>query len=190
MIVEGRQAFAAPRETVYALLQDPDVLVKVLPGAKSLARTAENRFEGVMAVGVGPVTAAEFAVVVELHDQVPPTHFGMRIDGKGVIGFTRGNAAVDLTEEAGQTVMVYRADLQVGGKIAGVGQRLLDSVSRTMTRQGLDALNRELEARIAPAVAAPAVAAKGQAWKPRHIHWIAVIVLVALAMIGFCSFRP
>ena len=186
MIVEGRHAFAAPRETVYALLQDPDVLVKVLPGAKSLARTAEHRFEGRMAVGIGPVTAGEFAVVVELHDQVPPEHFGMRVDGKGAIGFTRGDAAVDLTEEAGQTIMAYRADLQIGGKIAGVGQRLLDSASRTMTRQGLDALNRELEARLGQP---PALAARGQAWKPRHIHWAAVIVLIALGMIGFCSSR-
>jgi carbon monoxide dehydrogenase subunit G len=183
MIVEGRHAFAAPRETVYALLQDPDVLVKVLPGAKSLARTAVHRFEGLMAVGVGPVTAAEFAVVVELHDQVPPEHFSMRIDGKGAIGFTRGDAAVDLTEESGQTMMVYRADLQIGGKIAGVGQRLLDSASRTMTRQGLEALNREIEARIGRS---PSPVVKERGWRPRHIHWVAVIVLVALAMIGFC----
>jgi hypothetical protein len=183
MIVEGRHVFAAPRETVYALLQDPDVLVKVLPGAKSLVRTAEHRFEGLMAVGVGPVTAAEFTVVVELHDQVPPDHFEMRVDGKGAIGFTRGDAAVDLTEEAGQTIMVYRADLQIGGKIAGVGQRLLDSASRSMTRQGLDALNRELEVRIGQP---PVLVAKGQGWRPRHIHWVAVIVLVVAALIGFC----
>lgn len=182
MIVEGRHTFQAPRETVYALLQDPDVLMKVLPGARSLVRAGENRFEGKMAVGVGPVTAAEFSVAVELFDLQPPQHFKMRVDGKGALGFTKGEAAVDLSDEAGATVMAYRADLQVGGKIAGVGQRLLDSASRSMTRQGLDALNRELEARIGTA---PAAAGK-KPWRPGHLHWVAIIVLVIVALIGFC----
>jgi carbon monoxide dehydrogenase subunit G len=183
MIVEGRHSFQAPRETVYALLQDPDVLMKALPGARSLVRTGENRFEGKMAVGVGPVTAAEFTVTVELFDLEPPRHFKMRVDGKGAIGFTKGEAAVDLGEEAGATVMAYRADLQVGGKIAGVGQRLLDSASRAMTKQGLEALNREIEARIGQA---PVPAAQEKAWHQKHIHWLAIIVLVFVALIGFC----
>ena len=102
-----------------------------------------------MAVGVGPITAAEFDLVITLADQKRPESYTMNIDGKGRFGFTRGSARVDLEPEADHTMMRYRADLQVGGKIAGLGQRLLDSVSRMLMRQGLEALQRELSARLA-----------------------------------------
>lgn len=150
MIIEGQFTFAGPRPTVYALLQDPDVLVKTLPGAKSLTRTGPDRFEGVMAVGVGPVTAADFTVAMELHDQAPPERFAVRVEGQGTLGFARGAATIALEEasEGQATVMRYRAELQVGGKIASVGQRLLDSASRMMTKLSLHALARELEARL------------------------------------------
>ena len=148
MIVDGRYSFAAPRETVYALLQDPEVLVKALPGAQALQRIGGDRFEGVMAVGVGPVTAGEFSIHVELHEQRPPEGFSMRMEGKGTMGFVKGAATIVLTEEAGVTVMVYTADLKIGGKIASVGQRLLDSVSKAMTKQGLEAVNRELQQKL------------------------------------------
>jgi carbon monoxide dehydrogenase subunit G len=73
----------------------------------------------------------------------------MQIDGKGALGYTRGSATVELQEEAGnRTLMRYRSDVQVGGRIAAVGQRLLDSVARMMMRQALDALETELKARL------------------------------------------
>ncbi|HEU5261925.1 MAG TPA: carbon monoxide dehydrogenase subunit G [Gemmatimonadales bacterium] len=150
MIVEGTFTFQGPRETVWELLQNPDVLVKVLPGAKRLVRAGEDRFDGVMQVGVGPVTAAEFTVSVMLKDKVPPQYYAMEVDSKGTLGFTRGSARVALEVLAdGGTLMKYTAELQVGGKIAGVGQRLLDQVAKLMTRQGLEALNKELRARLA-----------------------------------------
>jgi carbon monoxide dehydrogenase subunit G len=182
MIVEGTEVFPAPRQVVYDLLQDPDVLVKALPGAKSLTRTGDGRFEGVMSVGVGPVTAAEFSIKVELFDQAPPDRFSMRIDGKGAVGFARGMATISLTDgDAGGAVMHYRADLQIGGKIASVGQRLLDGASRTMTRQGLDALSRELESRLG--VASPVVGASSGSMRK---YVAAGVAIGALLLIGFC----
>lgn len=148
MIVEGTYRFAGPPEAVWDLLLDPQVLVKALPGTRRLERIAEDRYEGLMQVGIGPITAAEFQVTVTIRDKEPPTRYDMDVDGKGRFGFTRGTAHVELAPEDGGTAMQYRADLQVGGKIAGVGQRLLDSVSRMMTKQGLEALNRELERRL------------------------------------------
>jgi carbon monoxide dehydrogenase subunit G len=150
MIVEGTYAFAAPRAAVWRLLLDPTVLVKALPGAKRLERAGDDRFEGVMQVGVGPVTAAEFAVTIALTDTVEPERYAMDVDGRGSLGFTRGRASVELTVTPdGGTAMRYRAELEVGGKIAAVGQRLLDSAAKLMTRQGLEALNKELRARLA-----------------------------------------
>ncbi len=135
MIVEGTFTFQGPREAVWDLLQNPDVLVKALPGAKRLVRSGEDRYEGVMRVGVGPVTAAEFAVAVAVRDKVPPQRYALDVDSKGAVGFTRGTARVEL--------------VQVGGKIAGLGQRLLDQAAKLMTRQGLEALNQELRTRLA-----------------------------------------
>lgn len=177
MIVEGEFAFDGPRETVWQLLQDPDVLVKALPGAKTLLRTAEGRYEGVMQVGVGPVTAGEFAVSVTLRDLVPPERLAMDLDGRGAIGFTRGTARVELAErQDGGSTMRYSADLKIGGKIAGVGQRLLDSAAKTMTRQGLEAVNRELQSRVRGVPPAPR-------WRPTVALAAVLVLLVSLLVL-------
>jgi len=149
MILTGTFTFNGPRTAVWDLLQDPAVLAKALPGTKSLTKTAEDRYQGVMKVSVGPMTAAEFAVNVELTDKVPPEKFSMHIDGKGAVGFTKGTAAIALREEPGPvTVMQYSSDVQIGGKIAAVGQRLLESVGKMMTKQALESLNTELRQRL------------------------------------------
>jgi hypothetical protein len=124
------------------------VLAKALPGTERLTAAGEDAFEGVMKVSVGPVTAAAFDVTVTLRDKAAPERFAMHIDGKGAVGFTRGTASVDLEDHPDGTLMRYSSDVQVGGKIAAVGQRLLDSVAKMMMRQALDALNRELQARL------------------------------------------
>jgi uncharacterized protein len=73
----------------------------------------------------------------------------MQIDGKGGVGFTKGTATISLQERPGPvTLMTYTSDVQIGGKIAGVGQRLLESVGKMMTRQALDSLDKELQARL------------------------------------------
>lgn len=149
MIVEGTHFFPGPRDVVWALLLDPDVLGKTMPGTASIARVSDERYEGTMAMGIGPITAAVFDVVITMTDRVEPEHYTMQIEGRGKFGFTRGKAAVTLAAEGAGTAMRYEADLAVGGKIAAVGQRLLDSVSKLMLRQGLEAMTRELERRLA-----------------------------------------
>jgi uncharacterized protein len=149
MILSGTFTFEGPRERVWEILQDPAVLAKALPGTKTLTQVGEDRYQGVMKVSIGPVNAAEFAMTVELKDKVAPERFSMVIDGKGGVGFTKGTASIALDEQAGPvTVMTYTSDVQVGGKIAAVGQRLLESVGKMMTRQALDALNNELKERL------------------------------------------
>ena len=149
MILKGAFTFDGPRAQVWKILQDPAVLAKALPGTKTLTQVAENRYEGVMKVSVGPMSAAEFAVNVELTEMQPPERFTMHIDGKGGVGFTKGTATVELQEQPGPvTVMTYISDVHVGGKIASVGQRLLESVGKMMTNQALAALNTELQTRL------------------------------------------
>ncbi len=148
MIVEGTYTFPGPREVVWKLLLDPEVLAKTLPGASSMVRVSEDRYEGTMSLGVGPITAAEFDIVVTITDKLVPESYRMQIEGQGRFGFTRGGAAVRLTAEGLRTTMHYQADMTVGGRIAMVGQRLLDSVSRMMLRQGLEAMSAELDRRL------------------------------------------
>ncbi|HEU5220185.1 MAG TPA: carbon monoxide dehydrogenase subunit G [Gemmatimonadales bacterium] len=148
MIVEGTHTFPGPREVVWALLLDPDVLAMTMPGATSITRVSEDRYEGKMGVGIGPITAAEFDVVITMTEKIPPEQYQMQIDGRGRFGFTRGKAAVTLVADGDSTVMHYAADMTVGGKIAAVGQRLLDSVSRMMLKQGLEAMSAELDRRL------------------------------------------
>ena len=149
MILTGTFTFDGPRTRVWEILQDPEVLAKALPGTKTLTRVGEDRYQGVMKVSVGPVNAAEFAIDVELTDKVPPQSFSMQINGKGNVGFTKGTATVVLEEQPGPlTVMTYNSDVQIGGRIAVVGGRLLESVGKMMARQALEALNTELKARL------------------------------------------
>jgi len=150
MNLSGSYTFNGPRETVYELLQDPTVLAKALPGAKTLTKTGDDRYEGTMKISIGPVTATEFAMTVTLTDKVPPASFNLQIEGKGAAGFTRGTAAIELTDAVDNagTVMTYSSDVQVGGRIASVGQRLMESVGRMMMKQALEALNKALTARL------------------------------------------
>jgi len=149
MILSGTFTFDGPRARVWEILQDPSVLAKALPGTKTLTKVADDRYQGVMKVNVGPMSAAEFAINVELKDKVEPERFSMVIDGKGAVGFTKGTATIALDEQPGPvTVMTYTSDVQIGGKIAAVGQRLLESVGKMMTKQALEALNKELKVRL------------------------------------------
>ena len=149
MNLDGTFTFKGPRVTVWELLQDPEVLAKALPGTERLVLTSPDHFQGVMKVSVGPVTAAKFDVTVVLLDKVVPEHFTMQIDGKGSVGYTKGTASIALAEAPDDsTTMQYTSNVQVGGKIAAVGQRLLESVGKMMMRQALEALERELEKRL------------------------------------------
>jgi carbon monoxide dehydrogenase subunit G len=150
MTLDGIYTFNGPRGIVWDLLQDPAVLVKALPGTERLELAAPDRYRGVMKVSVGPVTAARFDVLVDVTEKDPPARFVMQIEGKGTVGHTRGTATVDLSDTgANQTTMRYTANVLVGGTIAAVGQRVLESVSRSMMTQALSSLDRELSARLA-----------------------------------------
>ena len=154
MIIEGAQVFRARPEVVWGFLLDPEVLARVMPGTRELKKTGDGQYNGQMAVTIGPITAAEFGLAIHLSDIEVPRHYVMHVDASGKLGFTRGEARVNLEPEDDGTRMEYRADLQMGGKIASVGQRLLDLVSRTMLKNGMQALVAEVDRRVAEGGAA------------------------------------
>ena len=149
MTLEGTFTFNGPQVVVWELLQDPAVLARTLPGTERLEASGPDAYQGVMKVSVGPVSAAKFNVSIVLADKMAPSRFAMQIDAKGALGHTRGTAAIELTAaDQTHTLMRYTSNVQVGGTIAAVGQRMLESVSKAMMKQALESLNQELQRRL------------------------------------------
>jgi carbon monoxide dehydrogenase subunit G len=149
MKLEGEYTFDGPREEVWEILRDPEVLAKALPGTQSLDKVAENEYTGQMHVRIGPVSGV-FSGKLVVSDEVPPESYTLTVEGRGAPGFGKGTGHVQLSEvEDGKTLLQYEGDMQVGGRIAGVGQRLIDTASRSLIGQGLESLNNALQARIA-----------------------------------------
>jgi len=149
MKLDGEYLFNGPREEVWKLVRDPDVLATALPGTQSLNKISDKEFEGVMHLKIGPV-AGDFSGRLVVSDEVPPESCTLTVDGKGAAGFAKGVGHVQLIEQAeGKTLAKYTGDLTVGGKLASTGQRMIDTVSKSMVRQGLEALDKALQARVA-----------------------------------------
>lgn len=163
MKLEGAYTFDAPRDAVWEALLDPDILAKTMPGCEQLERVGQNEYKGALKIKVGPVQG-EFQGQVKLLDINPPESYRLEIDGKGAPGFMKGVGQVRLEPRNSQTIIHYSGEAQVGGRIASVGQRLLDSSAKALTRQSLDNLNKLIQTRL-QAEAAPA-ASPGPATAP------------------------
>lgn len=145
MQFEAEHRFEGSRHVVWDALHDPEILSRALPGNARMEMTEDGSYVGELRAGVGPVTAARFDVKVTLADEIPPEAFTMNVDGRGAAGFVEGAVRITLDEDGSEaTLMKYSADLQIGGRIAGVGQRLLDTVGKGMARKSLDEVNQHL----------------------------------------------
>nr|HMN27741.1 carbon monoxide dehydrogenase subunit G [Caldilineaceae bacterium] len=149
MELKGAYTFRAPRAVVWEALMDPIVLAQALPGGEQLEKVGEYEYKAAMNVRVGPVQG-KFDGRVELADIEAPNRYRMKVGGSGPTGFVNGEGAIVLTENGEGTVMSYEGDVQVGGKIAGVGQRLIDSTAKSIIKQGLKVLDDQIQARLAP----------------------------------------
>ncbi|MCI0395189.1 MAG: carbon monoxide dehydrogenase subunit G [Chloroflexi bacterium] len=146
MKIEGSYTFNAPREVVWSALLDPEVLANTLPGGQDLEQVAENKFKAAMKIRVGPVQGL-FNGTVELSHLNPPEGYHLQVDGSGAPGFVKGTGDLRLEEQDGATVMHYSGDAQVGGRLASVGQRLMDTSAQALIRQSLEALEAQIAAR-------------------------------------------
>lgn len=147
MKIQGEHRFSAPRQEVWAALLDPEVLGRTVPGSQGLEKTGDNAFKGELKIKIGPVQGV-FQGNVALENIDAPNGYTLKLDGRGAPGFVNGSGAIRLADDtAGGTVLHYDVDAQVGGRIAGVGQRLLDSSAKVITRQALEALDAQIQAR-------------------------------------------
>ena len=205
MKLAGEYVFNGPREEVWELVRDPEVLATALPGAQSLNQVGEGEYEGKMNVRVGPV-AGVFSSRVVVSDEVPPESYTLSVEGRGGPGFAKGIGHVQLIDQGdGTTLMKYEGELQIGGRLASVGQRLMDTASKSMIRQGLEALNKALRARMAAKsggqegieykppseaefAAAVAKDMAGEMLSSSRMIWIAVAVLVVIIIVAVIWF--
>jgi len=135
MELKGEYRIPAPRERVWAMLNDPNVLRECIPGCESLEGSPEQGFAARVTTKVGPVKAT-FNGQVTLSNVKPPESYTISGEGKGgVAGFAKGGADVHLAEDGAGTVLTYTVNAQVGGKLAQLGARLIDSTSKKLADQ-------------------------------------------------------
>lgn len=134
MKIEGASDIPVGRQRVWDAFLDPATLATAIPGCEKLEAIGPGEFKAVMKVGVGPIKGT-FEGKVRLSALEPPDRYRMAVEGTGGPGFVRGDAAMELSDTDGGTRVSYSADVQVGGLIASVGQRMLGGVSKMMLDQ-------------------------------------------------------
>jgi uncharacterized protein len=132
MTMNGEVQLAAPREVVWAKLNDAEVLKQCIPGCEELNMTSDTEFQAVATIKIGPVKA-RFKGKVHLSDIDPPNGYKISGEGEGgVAGFAKGGAVVKLTEKDGGTLLSYDVESQIGGKLAQLGQRLVQGTAKKL----------------------------------------------------------
>jgi len=145
MKLEGSYEVPAPRKKVWDAFLDPKVLKQAIPGCEKLEAIGPDEYKATMKVGVGGVKGT-FEGKVRLSDKNPPDSYKLAVEGSGGPGFIRGETVITLTDSGSGTKVSYTADLQVGGLIASVGQRMLGGVSKMMADKFFTRMSELLQA--------------------------------------------
>lgn len=210
MDINGEQRIPAPQATVWDALNDPEALKACIPGCETVDKVSDTQFTARVTMAIGPVKA-KFTGDVTLSDIDAPN--GYTITGKGsggAAGFGKGSAKVSLSPDGDGTILRYTANASVGGKLAQIGQRLVDSAARKMADDFFTNFTAYLTAKGA-ATAAPAVASAAQSdiaapapaeaaaaaaststvsndnKKPGVLVWVGVIAIAAVALIWYLN---
>jgi uncharacterized protein len=187
MNLSGEHRIEAPREQVWAGLNDPDILKQAIPGCQEIEKTSATEFTATVKAKVGSVSA-KFSGLVHLSDLDPPNGYTISGEGKGgAAGFAKGGAKVRLEEDGTATILHYEVNAQVGGKLAQIGARLIDGTARKLAGEFFD--------NFAAAVAGPGQAApaeepsvleateKSDSGLPQSI-WVAGVIAAVLVLLA------
>ncbi|MFN3635304.1 MAG: SRPBCC family protein [Rhizobium rhizophilum] len=154
MDMQGSERIEAPVETVWLALNDPEILKKAIPGCESLEKTSDTTMAAKVVLKIGPIKA-KFEGAVELQNLNPPNSYTISGEGKGgLAGFAKGGADVTLTADGeGATLLSYTVKAEVGGKIAQLGSRLIESTSKKLAGEFFSNFSAAVTARDAQAEA-------------------------------------
>ena len=126
------------------MFNDPNVLATAVPGMQKLTQVDDQHYEGTMNIRIGPVSGT-FAGVLSVTDEVPPESCTLTVDGRGAAGFGNGVGKVHFTDQGdGTTLLKYSGELNIGGTLASVGQRMIDSVAKSLIKSGCEKLQKTL----------------------------------------------
>ena len=145
MNITGSHSVPAPRQRVWDILHDPEALQRMVPGCQSLTAETPTKFSATLAVGVGPIRG-RFSGSVEIDDISAPEKYKMTLSGQGPTGFVTGEGVITLSEQGEGTLVEVEADAQVGGTLAQIGSRMIQTAVRMLMGQFFDALAREAAA--------------------------------------------
>lgn len=153
MKLVGEQILPGNRERVWALFNDPERLSKLIPGLEKLEILGPNEYAGTINIGIAAVKGS-YSGKLKLEDIRAPEHYKMVVDGKGKQGFMRGSGTLDLLPNGNtETTVKYAGDIQLGGPLVQVGQRVIDSAAKMLMGQFFAAAGAELKAEAAGTVA-------------------------------------
>jgi carbon monoxide dehydrogenase subunit G len=202
MDLTGEYRIPAPRETVWAALNNPDVLKACIPGCEELNKTSDTELVAKVIAKIGPVKAA-FGGKVTLSDLDPPNGYTITGEGQGgAAGFAKGGAKVRLEAVDGgaATVLHYAADAQIGGKLAQIGSRLVEGTAKKLADEFFAAFAAQAAtAPASPSAAAPAagqpvsqpapIVASATSSGLSPVLWIIGLVVVVAVILGFVALR-
>ncbi len=144
MKIGGAYTLPAPQERAYSMLQDPGVLARSMPGCDGLVKIGEDEYEMKMKMAIASISGA-FDGKVKITEQNPPSSFRLSVEGTGKIGFMKGDGLLKLTPNGESTDVTYDGDVQVGGTMAAVGQRLIDATAKMIIKRFFDKLASEIK---------------------------------------------
>ena len=147
MRLTGEFSFEAAPEAVWDALMDPEVLRSTLPGTDRLDRIDETHFDASWRVKLGPIRGT-FGGAIELSDLQPPHSYHLSATGRGPVGVVTGEADFRLRAEGGGTLLQYDLESRISGRLAGIGQRLVESSMRSLVRDALQGLAEEIRRRV------------------------------------------
>jgi uncharacterized protein len=147
--IAGAWALPLDQERAYALLQDPAILAQCMPGCEALDRIGDGEYAMRMKMKLASVSGL-FDGKVKIADSNPPSSYRMVVEGSGRIGFMRGEGAITLAPAESGTSVNYDGDVQVGGVIANVGQRLIETTSKMLIKRFFESLVRKVGSAATP----------------------------------------
>jgi hypothetical protein len=143
--IEGTHLIEAPRERVWKYLTDPDIIAKCLPGCEKLEPAGDNLYEATLRIGIGAMKGT-FSSHIRMKVLDPGKQYQLSVEGKGVLGFLKGEGVISLDDSAQPTNVLYQGEVQIGGVIAGVGQRMIQGFARQTISHFFAAMAQEMTA--------------------------------------------
>ena len=184
MEMSGERLISAPKATVWKALNDPQILKASIPGCEQIDVISETEMTAIVAIKLGPISA-RFSGRVKLSDIDAPNSYTLSGEGKGgPADFAKGAAKVKLSEQPEGTLLQYTVDAQVGGKLAQLGARLIDTTAKSMADQFFTRFVDQVQAPATPEGSAAPVPAQPE---PNHSKtvWIMLAIGTAIAVIGW-----